>query len=147
MENLKLDKDFIKKFKLNDLLIKEMKFWLISLRPEQPTLGSLIISLKRPSDKMSDLLPEETEELAQVFKLIENALKNTFKPDKMNYLVLMMVDNQVHYHVIPRYENDRTLNEMKFKDENWPMPPSFKAQEINEKGLLEILSIFKTHIV
>lgn len=145
MENLKLDKDFIEKFKLNDLLIKEMKFWLISLRPEQPTLGSLIISLKRPSAKMSDLLPEETEELAQVFKLIENALENTFKPDKMNYLVLMMVDNQVHYHVIPRYENKREFEGITFTDKNWPMPPSFEAQELVDSQLQKLRDTLKKH--
>lgn len=138
MKNLESHIGFISKFRLKELIIKEMKYWLFSLRPEQPTLGSFVISLKRPCEKMSNLYPEETEELAKVFKLIETILERTFKPDKINYLALMMVDHQVHFHVIPRYKEVRIFNETEYKDHTWPMLPSFNANSINDKELFEI---------
>ena len=35
----------------------------------------------------------------------------------------MMVDKHVHLHVIPRYESPVKLNEVLYKDTNWPNPP------------------------
>jgi len=40
---------------------------------------------------------------------IESALGSFVQYQKLNYLMLMMVDPQVHFHVIPRYEGSRAL--------------------------------------
>ena len=100
--------DFNNKFKTEELKIYESKYWVWSLRPVQATLGSGVLSLKRECPVFSELNQEEFCDLKNIIKVIEKTLKITFNYDVMNYLMLMMVDNQVHYHVIPRYE--RTID-------------------------------------
>ena len=43
--------------------------------------------------------------------------------EKINYLMLMMVDPHVHYHVIPRYESPASFDGVAFVDHGWPGPP------------------------
>ena len=40
---------------------------------------------------------------------LDTALAKTFAPDKLNYLMLMMVDPDVHFHVLPRYAAARAF--------------------------------------
>ena len=37
--------------------------------------------------------------------------------------MLMMVDPNVHFHVIPRYSEPRSWNGIEFPDAGWPGPP------------------------
>lgn len=117
-------KDFIEKFQIERLLIAEVGNWFISLRPLQTTLGALVISLNRPCLSLADLKDEESLQLNKVFKLVNEILQDSFSPDKVNYLALMMVDNQVHFHVIPRYEKAISFLQKEYIDHNWPKPPN-----------------------
>lgn len=115
---------FIEKFKIKELLIVKVGCWNISLRPAQITLGSLVLSLDRPCREMSGLTEDESRDLGQAFKVIQEILTKAFKPDKINYLALMMVDHQVHFHVIPRYESERPFEGISYVDKDWPKPPN-----------------------
>lgn len=119
-----MNKAFEEKFKIKELKLFESKYWVISLRPQQPTLGSLVLSAKRDCFVLSELNKDETEELSAVFKLIEATLKRAFNYDKINYLALMMVDNHVHFHVIPRYSASRIFCEVEYFDKAWSTPPN-----------------------
>src|SRR5690554_4574115 len=103
-------KEFREKFKIESLEIKQVGSWIISLRPKQVTLGSMILSLDRKCPHFSELTAEEGEELSEAFKMLEDLLRSTFSPDKINYLALMMLDEQVHFHVIPRYKEQIVYN-------------------------------------
>ena len=46
------------------------------------------------------------------------------KYEKINYLMLMMVDPDVHFHVIPRYAGARDHAGASFPDAGWPGPPA-----------------------
>lgn len=37
--------------------------------------------------------------------------------------MLMMVDREVHFHVLPRYADQRIFGHNKFIDPGWPGPP------------------------
>ena len=114
---------FRKTFQIEDLKIEKIGSWIISLRPQQITLGSLVLSLDRKCPHLGEITENEGKELSQAFKVVEGLLEVSFKPNKINYLALMMVDHQVHFHVIPRYNDMRTFKEMEFKDKDWPKPP------------------------
>ena len=43
-------------------------------------------------------------ELGDIVPAIEQALTAFTDYERINYLMLMMVDRQVHFHVIPRYD-------------------------------------------
>ncbi|SVD78910.1 uncharacterized protein METZ01_LOCUS431764, partial [marine metagenome] len=91
------------KFKFPELLIKEYENWYLLLRFEQPTLGSLILITKHGETQYSEINEAAFIEFSKIVKEIESVLKSKFKYQKLNYLMLMMVDPEVHYHIIPRY--------------------------------------------
>jgi len=91
---------------------------------------------------MSELTPEEGADLINITKMIEATLKKAFGAEKMNYIMLMMVDFHIHYHVIPRYSKDLTFGDRIFKDLGWPKPPVLDAEPLD----LEILRSIKDHL-
>ena len=115
--------DTMLKFKYPDTLLKEYQHWVVLLRPNQPTIGSLILSCTSKAESMSELSINAFHELSAVTKEIEYNLKRAFQYDKINYMALMMVDKQVHFHVIPRYSEDRSFEDMVFTDKGWPSLP------------------------
>jgi glycerol-3-phosphate cytidylyltransferase len=65
---------------------------------------------------------------------IERILKEKFSYSKINYLMLMMVDPEVHFHIIPRYENGTEFSGKNFPDKSWPGPPDLsKSIDISEE--------------
>lgn len=138
-----LENDFIEKFQLRKLLIKQIGNWNISVRPQQPTIGSLILSLNRRCESLSQLNTEEGEQISLAFVEIEKMLKNAFAPSLINYLALMLVDHQVHFHVIPRYSNEVVFKNVKYSDKDWPHIHSLKALDIDENTLVDILEYLK----
>lgn len=132
--------NFNKKFKIKELIIYETKHWVWSLRPEQTTIGSSIISLKRECYKLSDVTKEEFADYQKMVKIIEGSLKIAFNFSKINYLMLMMNDKHIHYHVIPRYNEDVLYDNKLWFDFGWPgLPELSKSNEVIEKntGLLK----------
>jgi glycerol-3-phosphate cytidylyltransferase len=127
------------KFGISDNLIKTFHHWHLLLRFQQPTIGSIILICKGPYTAMSKLPEVATRELHQIIPLIEAVLKRRFDYSKINYLMLMMVDPEVHYHIIPRYEHDVEFMDREFHDNSWPGPPDLNLDinlSENEKSVL-----------
>jgi diadenosine tetraphosphate (Ap4A) HIT family hydrolase len=115
--------DTIVKFGYPDTLIADYSSWVVLLRPQQATLGALVLASKEPVHAFGDVSAAGCEELARVTHDIERALRAVFSFDKINYLMLMMVDRDVHFHVIPRYAEPRSFEHIEFEDPGWPGPP------------------------
>lgn len=113
----------IEKFGYPATLLKELEYWVILLRPAQVTLGSLILAAKSDATAYSQLLPEAFAEQALAVQLIEAALSDFCAFERINYLMLMMVDPNVHFHVIPRYSEPRLWSGIEFPDVGWPAVP------------------------
>lgn len=133
--------DFKNKFRIDNLLIEVVGSWTISLRPVQVTIGSLVLSLNRKCQYLHELTPEEGQELVLAFKVIEALYAKTLQPDKVNYLALMMVDHQVHFHVVPRYEKPISLCDETYVDSNWPGPPDILSTIILSDAQLQALLV------
>ena len=114
----------IEKFGYPGTLIKEYDHWVVLLRPAQATLGALILACKDEASRFSDISPEAFTEMGTAVGDIERALGSLFDYQKLNYLMLMMVDPDVHYHVLPRFEKDQTYAGTTFTDPGWPGPPN-----------------------
>ena len=117
----------IEKFGHPATLIREYQHWVVLLRPAQVTLGSLVLAAKSPATAYGQLPASAFAEQAVVVGNIERALTGFCGFDRINYLMLMMVDPHVHFHVIPRYEGKRQWNGLEFADAGWPGPPDLKA--------------------
>jgi diadenosine tetraphosphate (Ap4A) HIT family hydrolase len=118
---------FHQKFRIPAFTIREFRHWTWSLRPVHSTLGAGVISANRYEPHFSGMTAEECAELAAVVKEVESRLKAAFAYDKINYLMLMMVDPHVHMHVIPRYAESRTFAGTTWIDDGWPKPPNSSA--------------------
>ena len=57
---------------------------------------------------------------------MEAALGSCFGYAKLNYLMLMMTDPDVHFHVLPRYPEAQQFREISFADPGWPGPPDIR---------------------
>jgi len=114
----------MQKFGAPDSVIQQSDYWSVLLRPAQPTLGALVLIAHEPVQAFSALSAESFAELQLVTGQIESALKKAFQYEKLNYLMLMMVDPDVHFHVIPRYAQNQQFNELIFTDAGWPGQPA-----------------------
>lgn len=117
----------ISKFGYPATLITQWQHWLLLLRPSQPTLGSCILAAKSEATAFGDLDTAAYAELAQVTAQVEAMLKAAMDYSKINYLMLMMVDPHVHFHVIPRYDGTREWEGLSFVDAGWPAVPNLGA--------------------
>jgi diadenosine tetraphosphate (Ap4A) HIT family hydrolase len=121
--------EFRQKFRLDDLEVASTDHWVWSVRPGPATLGAGVLSLARHAPRFGGLTPEEGADLARAAHLLETALDRTFSPSKINYLMLMMVDTHVHYHVLPRYSGPREFAGMVWTDDGWPGLPTLSGHD------------------
>jgi diadenosine tetraphosphate (Ap4A) HIT family hydrolase len=117
----------LEKFGWPTTLVREFDHWMVLLRPAQVTLGSLVLAAKCDATAFGDLPAGAFAELKEATAAIEDALSRFVAFDKINYLMLMMVDPHVHFHVIPRYEEVRTLQGCEFPDHGWPKTPELTS--------------------
>lgn len=119
--------DTMRKFGYPDSLIREYEHWVVLLRPAQVTLGSLILAAKGEATAFGKLLPGAHAELATVTKEIEASLLAGIGYEKINYLMLMMVDPHVHFHVLPRYSEPKSFAGLDLRDAGWPGQPDLNS--------------------
>lgn len=110
-------------------LIRDYGHWSVQVRPKQVTLGSLIILSHSDATAFSDLQPEAFAELAIVVKDAETVSARTFANTKINYLMLMMVDPHVHFHVLPRYAAPVMFEGVAYTDPGWPGQPVLSVSD------------------
>ncbi|MEN8131731.1 MAG: HIT family protein [Pseudomonadota bacterium] len=132
----------ITKFGYPNTLLKEYRHWVVLLRPKQVTAGSLILALKGEAQSMAEVEEQQFLELTKVTADLETALRTSLAFDKINYLALMMVDKHVHFHVIPRYAQERQICGLTFVDPTWPKPPLLtQVNEISDAQFRELREI------
>jgi len=136
----------IAKFGWPATLIAEYAHWVVLLRPAQPTLGSLVLAAKSDATAFGDLPGEAHAELKTVTAALEAALGTAVGYAKINYLMLMMVDRHVHFHVIPRYEGARSHGDLTMTDAGWPGQPDLGAAvKLDEAGTAALVTWLKGH--
>jgi diadenosine tetraphosphate (Ap4A) HIT family hydrolase len=125
-------------------LIAEYAHWVVLLRPAQPTLGSLILAAKSDAQAFSELPAAAFSEQGRVIGDIETVLRGKVRYAKINYMMLMMVDPHVHYHVIPRYDGERQAAGLTIADTGWPkLPVLGDAIELDEAQIGSLVEWLK----
>ena len=134
----------IVKFGYPATLIREYQHWVVLLRPAQATLGALILACKDEATRFSHISPEAFSEMGSVVADMETAFDQLFDYQKLNYLMLMMVDPDVHYHVLPRFDSDQTFADVTFTDPGWPGPPNIgHDNNASDSVTQQLLDAFK----
>ena len=130
----------IEKFGYPATLVREYDHWLVLARPAQVTLGSLVLAAKSDATAYGKLPLEAFAEQGAAIAAIENAMREFCAYERLNYLMLMMVDPHVHFHVIPRYAEARQWEGLSFEDAGWPGPPDLKAATPLDPALFKQLT-------
>ena len=124
----------IEKFGYPARLVREYEHWVVLVRPAQVTLGPLVLAAKWDATAYGELPAEAFAEQGLIIAAIERALTELCGYERLNYLMLMMVDPHVHFHVIPRYSEAREWEGLSVPDAGWPGPPDLKsAVALNER--------------
>jgi diadenosine tetraphosphate (Ap4A) HIT family hydrolase len=137
----------IEKFGYPATLIREFEHWMVLVRPAQVTLGSLVLANKSDATAYGALAVEAFAEQGKVVTSIEEALSHFCGYERLNYLMLMMVDPNVHFHVIPRYSKPKRWQGISFPDAGWPGPPDLKsAITLNGPQLSQMVTTLQASI-
>jgi len=87
--------------------------------PDYPGFSRVI--LKRHVREMTDLPAAERQQLMRVVFAVETALRRLYQPDKINLASFGNMTPHIHWHIVPRWENDR----------HFPHPVWGPAQRVN----------------
>jgi len=131
----------IRRFGHPETLVAEYAHWVVLLRTDQPTLGSLVLAARSQGEAFSALPAPAFAELARVTGDIEKALRKAVSYEKINYLMLMMADPNVHFHVIPRYQGLREAEGIVIADSGWPKTPALGDVRTLDQG--EIVNLVR----
>ena len=133
---------FMKKFRPEELCVKEFKYWIICVRQKQVTLGDVVILLKRETRNVSDMTIEEASEFPEVIKWYENICREKLGAIKFNYIIMMMHDPFVHYHAFPRYDKNVELFDIEWEDKN-TLSNFASVEKANDELLFKIRDYLK----
>jgi diadenosine tetraphosphate (Ap4A) HIT family hydrolase len=97
-------------------------------------LGSLVLASTSEATAFGSLPAGAHAELGLAVPAIEAALRDFISYEKINYLMLMMVDPHVHFHVLPRYSGMREWQGLSFADAGWPGPPDLRSATALDGG-------------
>ena len=138
--------DTMRKFGFPETLVRDYSHWVVLARPAQVTLGSLVLCAKSEAESFGALDPAAFSELAEIISAIEQALKRFCDYERINYLMLMMVDLNVHFHIFPRYQGERSFDATVFADSGWPGPPDLKSAIAPDVDILHSMRVaLKVH--
>lgn len=125
--------------------VAEVGSWAVLVRPKQPTLGSLVLVCKEQATAFSELSPQAFADLRAAIGGLEKLLKGFVDYGRINYLMLMMVDPDVHFHVIPRYDGTRSFEGLEVADAGWPGPPNLASGiDLDDAALDALTAELKT---
>lgn len=123
------------KFGFPETLVGENRSWWVLVRPKQPTFGSLVLICKEEARAFAEISAEAFLDLQGAVRSIETLLARAVGYEKINYLMLMMLDPDVHFHVVPRYAGERMHEGMTFADSGWPGAPDLAtAVDLGAEG-------------
>ncbi len=138
----------LEKFGYPETLVAEFDNWMVVARLQQVTLGSLVLIAKSNVTSFASLPGAAYAELEIVTRRIEVALKAFRDFDRINYIMLMMVDPQVHFHVVPRYSGPKDFDGKLFVDAGWPGAPDFKGGPTLEgRQVKTLVAQMKSHFL
>ena len=135
----------LKTFGYPQTLVKEYEHWAVVTRQKQVTAGALVLICKEDVTAFSDVSQAAMTELKAITTDIEHALTAAIDYEKINYLMLMMVDPHVHFHVFPRYKGAHQLGSVAVIDHGFPGQPDLsKFTKLDDEALKNTTKLLKS---
>lgn len=125
---------------LPDAIAELPRSWLI-LGDAQFYRGYCVILAKRHAREMHALPRGEAHELLDELMAVAKAVEHVTKPLKLNYECLGNQEPHVHWHVFPRYADDRMRLEPV-----WTRPIDERKRSLPERDRLELIAAIQAEI-
>lgn len=132
--------EFAEKFRIEDLLITHCGGWNLSVRPDQLTLGAMVLSIRSGAFNLADLTAQDSVDMGEGFGLAERLARARYGAVRVNILCLMMQDPIVHFHIFPRYDSNQTHHSTLWQDTHWPGAPVIGPAPTAEPVLQGVLA-------
>jgi len=140
--------EILKKFVIEDNFIFEYSGWTVLYRETQVTLGSLVlIYSEKDATSLGEISPSAFSHLPYLINTLEKFFIMNFEAEKFNYLALMMIDPQPHFHFFPRYSKKRLYKDKTYQDSSWPGPISLSVScSVDHESKKALISSLKKFI-
>ena len=135
--------EFAGRFSDPKLMIKQGKYWSIIFRESTTTLGNCILICNKECPTFGDLTPEEMAEFPTMCAWYENKIKTLYGAVKFNYPAMMMKEEFVHFHIIPRYNEPKEKYGITWVDKDWPKGTKMDKIEIPDDVKQKIINDLK----
>jgi diadenosine tetraphosphate (Ap4A) HIT family hydrolase len=136
--------DTLEKFGYPSGLLHSSPYWHILLRPQQTTIGAMILICREEVYSYAEISELAIIDQRHMVQAIEQVLSSRSQQNQINYLMLMMVDPEVHFHCIPRYGGNRQRLENDYADAGWPALPDLGSSiELPVQNQAKLIEVFK----
>lgn len=98
-----MEGELVDKFGIKIVELPASKVYLFK---EQSHLGRVIVASKHHVSEMIDLSRSERQAFMDDVATVATALRKLFKPKKINYGAYGDTGCHLHFHLVPKYEND-----------------------------------------
>lgn len=102
--------------------VRAFDHWVVLIRPIQSTPLSCIIAARSDVVSLGALSSAAFAELPRVIAQYEATVRSLTHAAKFNYMALMMVDPNPHFHAIPRYPAPVPIEGTDYPDLFYPRP-------------------------
>ena len=100
----------------NPYLIHEFEYSFFVIGDHQFYKGYSLLLFKRHVRELHELSHDEYMAFSDELHIASKAIAKTFNPWKMNHMCLGNQDQHVHWHIMPRYEDDKYHNTFPMTD-------------------------------
>jgi ATP adenylyltransferase len=128
-------------------------YWIIYLAPSQRYLGTCVVALKRHCKDLSQVEKNEWVDFGIIVQKLEHALEKTFKPTLYNWSCFKnstfrtnKPNPEIHWHFIPRYQDEIDFEGVKFRDQDFGYIPQPIKQEIPLKLREKLVRAIMKHM-
>lgn len=127
--------------RINNLMIEigKLRVSTLYLFKEQTYRGRCIVALDEHHTEFFHLPQEKQDEYMRDVAQTARAIEQAFSPDKINYGAFGDTMPHVHFHIVPKYENDYTWGKM------FEMNPAPNKQ-LSDSEYEEIIGLIKKHL-
>ncbi len=126
--------------------IKKYAFWNLGICPNQHTLGTLVVCLKKHKEVFMDLTGDEVTELWHILRVGQKVLGKEFKPDWYNIQQNGNWEHHLHFILFPRYNSERIFMGQTFRDETFGEPVQYTRHEVDIGFMQKLGDVFLKHM-
>jgi diadenosine tetraphosphate (Ap4A) HIT family hydrolase len=103
----------------------------------------MILLCTEDAHELWDVSIDTLKELPIILRFIDERLRPKLAYHRLNYFRMGNVDPEMHFHLMPRYEGERTLCGITIPDRGWPKGPDLTVTLLDEAAHARLLKTLR----